>query len=129
MPNGLEGVSQERYRTLALKFGKEAFSDLNDPKVKFWIISKEDHLYKILEQRYKTITTDKNSLKTAINCTINQLFREYSAGLEYVWVAEDNHTTCFIEKMKKKYPNGMSGNFEKEFEEAMDDCLKNYPDN
>jgi hypothetical protein len=31
--------------------------------------------------------------------------------------------------MKKKYPNGMSGNFEKEFEEAMDDCLKNYPDN
>jgi len=39
------------------------------------------------------------------------------------------YTTCFIEKMKKKYPNGMSGNFEKEFEEAMDDCLKNYPDN
>ena len=175
LPNGLNGVSQERYRTLALKLGKETFNNLNDPNLRYWIISKEDHLYKGLENQYKAVITDKKSLKIVMNCMLNNLFKEYPNGLDsktererfdiyynighecaqliefpvIKWTAATQdairikmltyfekadmselqkvmYTRCFIEKMKKKYPNGMSGNLEKEFEATMTDCLKDY---
>ncbi len=175
LPNGIIGLSQEQYRELALKFGKETFIDLNNPELRYWVISKEDRLYKSLEKQYKSIITDKVSLKTVMNCILNKLFKEYPNGIDsktekerfdiyynighecaqsielpvikWTTATEDAirikmltyfektdmselqkvvYTTCFIEKMKKKYPNGMSGNLEKEFEAAMSDCLKDY---
>ena len=173
LPNGLAGISQERFKTLALSFGKETFNDLNDPKLRYWIISKEDKLYKGLEKQYTTITTDKKASKALLNCTLSKLFIQYPKGLDmktekerldiyyklgydcsqqteipvikWTSATEDAirikmntlfekteltqlqkviYTTCFIEKMKKKYPNGMSGNLEKEFETALTDCMK-----
>lgn len=174
LPNGLSGVSTEKFNLLSLKVGKETFAELNDQKSNYWIISKEDAMYKDMLLKYESIFSNKSDQKAMINCILNKLFKKYPLGIldksdkekmdifytlgydcaqaidiplikwstetedairlklytyfentELSQLQKITYTTCFIEKLKKKYPNGMSGNLEKEFAEAITECMGN----
>lgn len=87
LPQGLQSVDSDRLKSILLAAGKDTFNELNSPSRGYWILAREDAMYK---------STQKMVAQSFNAKSVNEL------------------TDCLMSNIMKTYPNGLGNLSEKE---------------